>query len=234
MPIRYGLDTLSQTQRRPQEFADSASATLSNYLLAQVYALMTPANFNAYANVNGVLVPVAYTTYSKLPEDFGRAALTDLEAAFDANKVPQNNRTCLLSGPYAAALGKDPSIHTFYGGAQDPAIIERGEFPLTAAFLPTKAPGLIPNNATPNLAGFAMQRSAIVLACRPSVKIEEILPEATGKATGRTTFVTNPKSGMTIALVEYATNSYVEWRMQAVIGAAVGNNAAGIVITVPN
>jgi hypothetical protein len=74
-----------------------------------VYALLTPANFNAYA-VKSANVPNVYPTYPVALGDFARSSLAKLKSAFNMNEVPQKERSILLNSDYHTQLGLDSSL----------------------------------------------------------------------------------------------------------------------------
>lgn len=231
IPIRFTLDVLSSTVRRLfDEQAPAAAYALAKYFIEKAYKLMTPANYNAYAVVNGALVPVAYATFAKAQQDFGRNALNDVKAILNKNEVLKTNRMAFLNADYFNQLGKDPTIVTFYAGQREPEIVTDGELPKLSGFKPWEAPDLTNVNATANLVGFAMQRSAIVLATRLPQDLNQVLP---GASNGSVVTLSDPDTGLVMQLVQHVNQSsgFAEWRIQAILGAAVGDKRGGICIT---
>jgi hypothetical protein len=101
VPVVFGANTLASTVRRLfDEMAPAMTYALAKYFIQMIYALFTPANYNAYAAVNGAKVPVAYATYAKGLADFARSAIVDINAIFNPNEVPLHDRCVLLNTPY--------------------------------------------------------------------------------------------------------------------------------------
>jgi len=231
VPIVFDSNTLAGTVRRLfDEQAPAASYAFAKYFVEKIYKLMTPANFNAYAAVNGAYVPVAYATYAKGLGDFGRSSLVDIATIFNPNQVPIPDRTCLLNSQYYGQLSKDPSLITFYAGQRSPEIITDNELPKLGTFLPMEAPNLTNRNNTPNLVGFAMHKAGIIAKTRLSNDYTLALP---GSSYGSVTTITEPDLGISVVLVQYVnhTGGYAEWRIQAMLGAAVGDNRGGLCLT---
>lgn len=228
VPVVFDSNTLAGTTRRLFDEQSPAMAyALSQYFVQLIYALITPANFNAYAAVQGAKVPVAYPTYPKALGDFARSAAVDLNAIFNPNEVPITDRFLLLNSAYYAAMGKDPSLITFWAAQRDPEIITEGELPRMSKFVPIEAPDFpVANNAV----GFAGQKSAIIAIARMPADYSKVLP---GSSYGNVTQVTDDQTGLTMMLVEYVnhTGGYAEMRMEAMIGAGVGDARGGLVIT---
>lgn len=228
VPVVFGANTLSSTIRRLfDEMAPAMSYALAKYFVQLLYALFTPANYNAYAAVNGVKVPVAYTSYVKSLINFGRSAMVDLNAIFNPNEVPLHDRSVLLNSAYFGAAGKDPSLITFWAGHRDPEIVTEGELPKMSKFVPIEAPDL-PN--TNNLVGMALQKTAAVAVARVPSDYTKALP---GASYGTSTMVSDSETGMTLMLVQYVnhTGGYAESRMESMIGCGAGDTRAGLCIT---
>ena len=89
VPIVFSSQMLASTMRQLfNEQAPAAVFALAKQFMALITALMTPANFNSYASVNGILVPTAYATYAQAQKEFSMSDLDLLGAIFDANAVP--------------------------------------------------------------------------------------------------------------------------------------------------
>lgn len=228
VPMVFSSDTLAATPRRLfDEQAPAMSYALSAYFVAKIYALMTAARFNGYAAVSGTKVPVAYATYAKGVGDFARSAAVELNAIFNRNEVPLHERALLLNPDYFAALGKDPSLTTFWAAQRNPEIITEGELPRMSKFVPIEAPDF---PASADRVGFALQKNAIIALARIPTDYTQALP---GASYGNVSMVTDPETGLTVMLVQYVnhTAGYAEMRMETMIGAGVGDKRAGLVLT---
>ena len=229
VPIVFGQDTLSSTLRRLfDEQGPAAVAAMADYYVAKMTALITPANFNAYAVVTGDgKVPDAYPTYPVAFKNFSMDAVDDLEAIFDSNKVPTADRGLLLNGKYHGALRKDPRLALFFAAMQKPDLITEGKLPRLNGFFPLRAPWLPTAN---NLVGFGHHKAAIVLKQR--------LPGDFTKALnvmvpGSVTPIVDTESGLSSLLVQYVNlqGGYAEWRSETMLGAGVGDKRGGLCLT---
>ena len=179
---------------------------------------------------NGTKVPNAYPKYTVALADFARSTLTKLAAIFNPNEVPVNDRFCLLGSDYFEQLATDPSLVTFFSGQRAPEIVTENRLPKLAGFEPIEAPNLAAPGVTPNLAGMVLHRAAVVAKTRLSNDYTLALP---GASYGNVTTVTEPDTGISVVLVQYVnhTGGYAEWRIQVMLGAAVGDNRGGLCLT---
>jgi hypothetical protein len=231
VPIVFDANTLASTMRRLfDEQAPAAAYALAKYFVEKIYKLFTLANYNAYAATNGAKVPVAYPDYPVGISDFARSTLTKIAAIFNPNEVPINDRVALLTSNYFEQLATDPSLVTFFAGQQSPEIVTENRLPRLAGFEPIEAPNLTAPGVTPNLVGMALHKAAVVAKTRLSNDYTQALP---GSSYGSVTTVTDPDIGISVVLVQYVnhTGGYAEWRIQVMLGAAVGDNRGGLCIT---
>lgn len=231
IPIVFSQQTIASTARRLfDEQAAPASAALGDYFAQKITALMTPANFNAYAVKNGNFVPDVYATYVKALKDFSVAAFDDVEAIFDPNQVPTSGRFAFLTSPYYSKIRQDPRLNLFFAAQQSPEIVTKGDLPELTGFAPYRAPWLLNNNTTDKMTSFFGQKNAIVLKTRLpmdfTTQIQAMVP-------GSITTITLPATGFSVALVQYVSlrENYAEWRLEGMLGAAVGDRRAGLVGT---
>lgn len=242
VPISLGNNLIAATTRRLfDEQAVLAIAGIAGYFTTLVTNLMTAANFNYYAAVNGTLVPTAYATYAKSKQLFSMGDLDALDAIFTSSKVPEEDRGILLNPAYYAALRGDPRLE-FYYAASAKSTTDAGDFvsearlpklsgfaPYKAGYMPTSTPST--NPTTNNVVGYAFQKSGILLKSRlPNDYISALGPT---NVPGSITTVTDPDTGISLMLVQYVnlTQGYAEWRPEVMLGVAVGDNRAGLVLT---
>jgi len=246
VPIRYDSNILAETVRRLfDEQAPAAAYALAKYFIEKIYKLFTLANFNAYAGgvqypsavarplgagaAGNLFIPTAYANYPKALADFGRSSLVDIDTIFTPNEVPVNNRTVLLNSQFYGKLATDPSLVTFFAGQRAPEIVTDDQLPKLGTFMPIQAPNL--NKAgTPNMVGIALHRAAILAKTRLPSDYTAVLP---GASYGSVQTVTDPDIGISVMLVQYVDHSkgFAEWRLQAMLGAAVGDKRGGLIIT---
>ena len=234
MPIQLDLATLSETQRDLfMEQAPAAAYANALYFLKKLYAVCTAANFNAYANVtaadaNGIIkVPTAYPTYPAALIDFGRSKLSEVAAAFDANEVPDENRSALLNAAYYNKVTNDPSLVTFFAGQQAPEIVTQGRLPDLAGFVPIKAPNFPGTN---NRFGIFLQKNGLLAKSRLPQNLNTVNP---GGGNGSVTQIVHADTGMAMMLVQFADHrrGISAWLPCVILGAAPGDNRGGMVGT---
>ena len=233
IPIAFDSNMLASTVRRLfDETAPAASYALAKYFVEKIYKLFTLANFSAYAvgSKTTTKVPVSYANFAVGLGDFARSTLTKIAAIFNPNEVPINDRIVLLNSPYFEQLACDPSLVTFFSGQQAPGIITENQLPRLAGFQPIEAPNLSAPAVTPNLVGMALHKAAVIAKTRLSNDYTQALP---GSSYGSVTTITDPDIGISVVLVQYVnhTGGYAEWRIQVMLGAAVGDNRGGLCIT---
>jgi hypothetical protein len=246
VPIVFDANTLASTMRRLfDEQAPAAAYALAKYFVEKIYRLFTPANYNAYATKNPPKVPAAYAYYPVAIGDFARSTLTKLAAILNPNEVPIQDRVCLLTSPYFEQLATDPSLVTFFAGQQAPEIVTANRLPKLANFEPIEAPNLtapatyVPPGGTQaqppagwnaNLVGMVLHKAGVVAKTRLSNDYTQALP---GSSYGSVTTITDPDIGISVVLVQYVnhTGGYAEWRIQVMLGAAVGDPRGGLCIT---
>ena len=206
----------------------AAIYAIAKYYVAKMTALLTPANYNGYAVVNGTKVPDSYVSYAVAQKQFSMDAIDDLEAILDNNEVPASDRGILLSAKYYGQLRRDPRLGLFFAATREPRIVEEGTLPARLdGFEPFRAPWLPTTN---NLVGFAFHKAAIILKQRlPSdftTALNVMIP-------GRVTTIVDPDSGLSCLLVQYLnlTRNFAEWRLESLLGVAVGDKRGGLCIT---
>lgn len=176
--------------------------------------------------LNGGKVPTAYATYVKALSSFAMASLQDIKAAFDTNEVPMQDRYALLSASYHAKLASDSTFNTFFAATRKPEVITDGLLPKLQGFNPLAAPWFPSSN---NRVGFAGHKASLILKSR----LPQDFSSAVGAMIpGSATTVTTP-GGISVLLVQYVSlrENYAEWRPEIMLGAAVGDRRAGMVVT---
>lgn len=194
------------------DFTMSAAATATNAALA--------------ATLGTGKVPTPYATYAQALANFSMADLALIGAAFDNNEVPQQGRYAMLNAAYHAKLAQDPSFNTFWAAMHAPDVITKGRLPELQGLTPQKAPYFPTSN---NRVGFAYHKAAAAIKSRLP---QNFLIAVNAKAPGSVTTVTAP-GGFSVLLVQYInlTGMYAEWRPEVLLGAAVGERRAGLVLT---
>lgn len=177
--------------------------------------------------LGGGKVPNLYQTYVKAMADFDMASLGEIGAAFDTNQVPFAGRSAMLGTQYYQRLAQDPTFNTFFAAVRSPDVINKGILPELQGFNPQKAPYFPTDN---NRVGFAYHKAAIIMKSRLAIDytkaVNAIIP-------GSLTTVTDPDSGLSVSLTQRVdlVGSYAEMLIDVMLGAAVGDPRAGIVLT---
>ena len=172
-------------------------------------------------------VPTTYSTYAKALSSFSMASLSDIKAAFDTNEVPQMDRSVMLNAQYYAKLSQDPNFNTFFAAMRNPEIITKGTLPELQGFTPMNAPFFPTDN---NRTGFAYHKSAAALKSRLPADFSQVLGVP---VPGSVTTITDPSTGLSLLLVQRVSlnGGYAEWMPTIMLGAAVGERRAGLVLT---
>ena len=173
-------------------------------------------------------VPTTYATFVKALASWTVAELDNLAAAFDAYDVPMEDRFAALSSAYYRKLGSDSAVNALLQGTGDARYLTERRLPMMSNFELLNSPWMpIANNQT----GFAGHKASLVLKTRLPQDIGTAMPGV--NASGSATVITDPITDLTMLLVQYADRqgNYAEWRPEIMLGAAVGDRRAGMVIT---
>lgn len=178
--------------------------------------------------LNNSKVTTAYTTFVKALASWTVAELDNLAAAFDANDVPMTDRFAALSPAYYRKLGGDSNVLALMQGTGDASYLTDRRLPKMSNFELMNSPWM---PSASNVTGFAGHKAALVLKTRLPQDLTGSLPGVS--APGSVTTITDPSTGLTMSLVQYFNlqGNYAEWRPEIMLGAAVGDRRAGLVIT---
>jgi hypothetical protein len=235
VPIVFSNTLLAGTLRRLfEEQGPAAIYAIAKRFVGKITALLTAANFNAYAAITGadangvVKVPVAYPTYAVSPKNFNLDSIQDIEMAFDSNEVPPTDRGILLNSQCYNAAKRDARLSLFFAAVRDEDIIYEGKLPKRLeGFLPYRAPWL---PGTGDMVGFGFHKAGVVLKQRLptdwTTAMDVLIP-------GSVTTVVGPDAGLSCLLVQYInlTGGWAEWRLETMVGAGPGDNRGGLVLT---
>lgn len=177
--------------------------------------------------LNNSKVPTTYTTYVKALGSWGVEDLDTLAGVLDTNDVPLMNRFAALSPSYYRALGSDANVNALMTATGDASILGKRRLPEISNFELLNSPWF---PQTSNRVGFAGHQAALVLKTRLPGGFMNSLPGTSAPGTVAT--ITDPGTGLTISLVQYYNlqANYAEWRPEIMMGVAVGDRRAGLVI----
>lgn len=207
----------------------------NSFIVSVTSATAAVINQNATATNTGLTftlgtgkVPTVYASYVKALASFAVASLDDIAVAFDLNEVPLQDRFAMLNSAYYRKLGSDASVNGLFAALSNPEIITERRMPKLAGFDCQNAP-FFPTSS--NRTGFAGTKAALILKSRLPQDISGALAGVT--APGSVSTVTEPETGLTCSLVQYINlqGNYAEWRPEIMLGAAVGERRAGMVMT---
>ncbi len=206
--------------------ANTYVASVVNATTATLTQAATATGTGLTFTLNAGKVPTTYPTYVKALASFGIADLGLIDAAMSTNEVPQQDRFVLLNASYHSKLAQEPAVNNFWAATRQPEVITKGNLPELQGFQPVKAPWFPSSN---NRVGFAGHKASLILKSR----LPQDFTSAVGAmAPGSVTTVTAP-GGISVLLVQYISlqGNYAEWRPEVMLGAAVGERRAGLVIT---
>lgn len=178
--------------------------------------------------LNGGRVPTTYATYAKALASWAVADLDTLAGALDTNEVPKNGRFAALLPAYYRALGSDAAVNALMQATGDPSYLTERRLPKISNFELLNSSWMPSAN---NQVGFVGHKAALVLKTRLPQDLSKAL--AGVQFPGSTLTVTDPNTGLSMLLVQYIDprNNYAEWRPEIMLGTAVGDRRAGLVLT---
>ena len=229
-----GITVASTAGLYPGQLVAGAGIPANSFVLTVTSGTTATLNNPATATATGLTftlgsgkVPTTYASYVKALASFAMASLAEIGAAFDNNEVPQTDRSVMLNASYYSELSQDPSFNTYFAAMRSPEIISKGLLPEIQGFTPMKAP-YFPTSG--NRVGFAYHKAAIALKSRLPMDVTSALGVA---APGSVSTITDPATGLSLLLVQRVDlgGMYAEWRPEVMLGAAVGERRAGLVIT---
>lgn len=192
-----------------------------------VMTMKATASATVTATFNDGKVPTNYTTYPKAKADFNFASLGEIGVAFDLNKVPDDERNVMLVPDYYQRLAQDPTFNTFFAAMANREIISKGRLPELNNFMPQKAP-YFPTSSF--RVGFAYHRAAMALKSRLP---NDYTTAVSAMVPGSVTTVSDPDTGLSVLNTQLINlvGSYAENRIEAMLGANVGERRCGLVLT---
>jgi len=177
--------------------------------------------------LSGGRVPTNYTTYAMGLDSFSVADLDTMAGALDTNKVPMAGRFAALLPSYYRKLGSDGAINALMQATGDARFLTERRLPKISNFELLNSPWL---PTADNMTGFVGHKASLVLKTRLPMSLKGM---AGVQPPGTVTTITDPGTGLSILLVQYIDlkSNYAEWRPELILGVAVGDRRAGLVMT---
>jgi hypothetical protein len=205
-----------------------ASITNGTTLVLSRNATATGTGLTLTLTMSTGKVTTTYATYVRTLAAFAVADMDSLAAAFDNNDVPMTDRFAALSPSFYRKLGSDAAVNALMQGTGDARYLTERMLPKVSNFEMLNSPWF---PQTANRTGFVGHKAALVLKARLPGDHTTALPGVSFP--GSVTTITDPGSGLTMMLTQYydPTGGYAEWRPEILLGAAVGDRRAGLVVT---
>lgn len=211
-PIEFGIEEVASTERDlVGEQAEAAAHGIVNAFMKDLTALITVDNF-----ATEVVQSVA---------TIDRKTMTKLAKALTGVKVPKAGRAAILDDDAFYALLDDEVIARSDANSGT-RTLQTGELPPVSGITPYNLTGMVTSaQESENLLGAALNKSALVLATRVPTDISELAAANGIPMNGRVSTITEPKTGLSVALIESAdaVGGYIVSTLAIMYGVAVGN-----------
>jgi hypothetical protein len=211
-PIEFGIEEVASTERDlVGEQAEAAAHGIANAFLKDLTALITVENFP--------------TEVVSAVDSIDRKTMTKLAKALTGKKVPKAGRAALLDDDAFYKL-LDDEVVVRSDANSGVRTLQTGELPPVSGITPYNLTGMVTaGQDAENLLGAALNKSALVLATRVPTDIAEIAAANGIPMNGRVSTITEPKTGLSVALIESAdaVGGYVVSTLAIMYGVAIGN-----------
>jgi hypothetical protein len=229
--IVYSANDLSSTTRLlfPEQ-EEGMHFAIALDIVNGLTALMTLANYpNPVAGALGYGNPQANSQTICPLDQFARPTVIGMKSALNLRGATGGVRTLLLQEPYHGQLETDTTIVGNLINPDAGSSIMAGTLPIIAGFKPMNAPYLPANGI--NLQGFGFRADALAMALRLPNDYSKVFPGVTGGGVVKT--VTNPDSGMSVMVAMFLDHKLAQVRLRVawMWGCAVGDPAAGQILT---
>lgn len=211
-----------------RECAEPMAVALANYFVDAIAALWTIGNFptrtGADAVANGSTV-----TKTILANGWDYDHLLTVRGTLNKSGVPEGQRFYVGNSDVHGSMAADLRIVGYLNNQANAEAIRTGILPNVAGFSLAEYPAL---PTTGNMVAFAGTPDSTVYAARVPKDPQEVLPGV--PVPGRIGYVTEPKTGLTVMVLEYITMSdlTVTTKLVWMDGVAVGNaNNGQLIVT---
>jgi hypothetical protein len=212
-----------------RESAMPMATAIANYIVDQVAALWTIGNFPVRTGADAVANASTITKTVKAA-GWDYTHLTDVRGTLNKSGVPQFSRFYVGNSDVYGSMLTDLRIVGWLNNQDNQSAIKLGRLPEVAGFGLAEYPNLS-GIAGGNLVGFAGSADSTVYAHRVPKDPREVI--AGLPVPGNVGIVTEPKTGLSVMVVEYIDLSTltVTTKLMWMNGVAVGNPNNGQLIT---
>lgn len=213
-----------------REAAEPMAIALANFMVDQVAALWTPANYPVRTGADAV-ANNATNTITHLGAGWDYTHLLNVRGTINKAGVPDFKRFYVGSSDVYASLLNDQRIVAWLYNQSNQEAIKRGELPEVAGFGIQEYPN-ITAVAGNGLFAFAGTPDSTVYAQRVPRDPREVIPGL--PVPGNIGIVTEPRTGLSVQVVEYVDMATLNINMKLLwmYGTSVGNANNGQLVTV--
>jgi len=209
-----------------REAAEPLAIAVANKMVDAIAALWTIGNFPTRTGADAV---ANGATVSKTIKGAGwdYTHLVDVRGVLNKAGVPEGNRFYVGNSNVYGSMLTDGRIVYALNNPSNGDAIRKGQLPDVAGFALAEYPAL---PTTGNLVGFAGTKDSTVYAARVPKDPRDVIPGLT--VPGNIGIVTEPRTGMSVMVLEYLTLSTLKITTKLVwmYGTAVGNANNGQLI----
>ena len=209
-----------------KEAAEPLAIAVANKMVDAISSLWTIGNFPTRTGADAV---ANVSTISKTIKGAGwdYTHLVDVRATLNKSGVPDGNRFYVANSSVYGSFLTDGRIVYALNNPSNGDAIRSGQLPDVSGFALAEYPAM---PTTGNLVGFAGTKDSTVYAARVPKDPRDVIPGLT--VPGNIGIVTEPRTGMSVMVLEYITLSTLKITTKLVwmYGTAVGNANNGQLI----
>ncbi len=212
------------------EAATPLAEAIAAHIVDLIVSKWTHANFpHAVMTAPGTSGGVG-GRYVKAAASWDYAAVVDTRTIAAVKKMPKAGRFLCLNSVGFGSLIKDSTIAQRYALNTQPSV--EGSVPNFAGFSQIcEHSDLNTANATANLVGFFGSRDSVIYASRVPTNPADIPGVNPGKSSYSYEIITEPKTGISVMVIEWAGELSYNVKLVWLQGCAVGNPVNGCMIT---
>lgn len=209
-----------------REAAEPLAVAFANSMVDAIAALWTIGNFPTRAGADAV-ANGSTITKTTLANGWDYDHLLSVRGTLNKSGVPEGDRFYIANSDVYSSMLSDLRIVAALNNPDNAGAIKAGKLPDVAGFGIAEYPAL---PTTGNLVGFAGTADSTVFAARVPKDPREVIPGL--PVPGNMGYVTEPKTGLTVMVLEYITMSdlSITTKLVWMYGVAVGNANNGQLI----